>query len=207
MSQQISYNGPICPMRMYQRAGLWSASAAWGNCPGCSLWTSCSRRPGWRIFSVVRPRTGVHTLPYGSLLCSLSPECPWKQIFFKHFASKGIWLHLVQGHLPSAVDQWWCFCPLDHRRVGTSHRQPWRCQSAAALTGSEGLPPSGPPSWTQSASCRSTTVIWQDLWQVFCMPEACPLERRKHSTCPFFYAECREVGFHTLLQYNEFTLL
>lgn len=127
------------------RAGSWSASAAWGNCPGCSLWTDCSRRPGWRIFSGVGPRTGVSTWPCGSLLCSPSPVCPVKlkkQLFFNIFCVRRA-LHStqVQAHLPSAVDRWWCFCPPDRGRAGRSHRPPWQCRSAAALGGSEGSPP------------------------------------------------------------------
>lgn len=89
LNQRINYNGGLCwPWWTYCRAGLRSTCAAWGNCPGCSLWTSCSRRHGWWIFSVLRPTTGVNTLPCGFLPCSLSPECPGKKQHVSAFLQK-----------------------------------------------------------------------------------------------------------------------
>lgn len=104
------------------RAGLWSASAAWGNCPGCSLWTNCSRRPGWRIFSGVRPRTRVSTLPYGSLLCSLSPVCPVKTALLQHSCVQRHWTPLGAGSLTFCS---WSVMMFLSARPWTSGKESW----------------------------------------------------------------------------------
>lgn len=60
----------------YWCPGERAASAAWGNCPGCSPWSCCSRTPGLWTCSGPGARRGASTWPYEFLLFYPFLECP-----------------------------------------------------------------------------------------------------------------------------------
>lgn len=196
----------VGPMRMHLRAGLWSASAAWGNCPGCSLWTNCSRRPGWRIFSGVRPRTRVSTLPYGSLLCSLSPVCPVKTALLQHFCVRRHWTPLGAGSLT--------FCSWSVMMFLSA--RPWTSGKESSIAMAISV-----RSWFKRE--RRFASLNSSILDTICLVSkhnsdltgpltgvfACQrhvLKRRKPFTRELFYMSW-SLFFHALLHCNEFTFL